>query len=828
MRSLFLPLLILPLVAGAQTLPYRRVEAVGPLLPDGYSNAMGITDTGWSLIQTRAANLSAPSRYSYQFYFRSPEGTLTRLPVEKGDTESDPYSDGVLSPDGEFAILRSFRNGPLVRVDRNGLAVRRYGDHTTDSVPVAIVGRNLFSINYGFESGGFSVVKMDVDTGLEKEYPAPLSLSGASFYGFSSDGKRAIYADFTTQSYVSMTLESRVLRSHNYGPDFQRSTLDSDGRYVWTVVPAAGDGNARLVRHDLISGLENDYALPTSADDVYAWRATNRFLFFGTSKSLTPEDTNESRDFYVFDRSNGSVKLLSTRQGSTAATGEANALAVSPKGNLTIFSTSAAGASDLQSNGFNQLLARSTARRDTLPALTAVSPAGAETYGFVASRNGGAVLTSRFAADQWSLRIVKEGQATQVIPTEGQAIPIDVTDDGTRALFKSAGGKLMFWDGGTMRTLDTSDSTAKIDPKTGIVVVLSQSGNARQLLRIDPVNGTSIRLDGATPMTTADYDVDAGRAAWKTADSLRIVDLATGISTVILQTPNRFKGPRLTSDGIYVGVAQTLANGQPDQTRVYRILDGALRRNLSYGELLPDGQWLVDAEEDELIQASNGARVRDSVELNEALGTPVGPVRFTQWFSNGANGRSDIWSYRAVASTLPVTEDLIAEYGSQGWVSIVTSYRKAGLENASTWNEYRVDGAGAWTRVNPDRKPGFYLSEGPHLVEVRAVDALGRVENPPQQITVTPDFTPPIYEQIGIKVEGSGRVDFTIYTDALWVELHIVFPDGKDKIYYNSTGRLPTHHYVNDLVAGQTYRAYYVLKDRAQNSVTTPKKTFVR
>ncbi|RYG43201.1 hypothetical protein EON79_17450, partial [bacterium] len=103
MRTVLLSCSLLPAIVGAQALPYRRVEALGPAVPDGSAYPYGVTDDGWALITTEASNLNAPARFPGQFYFRSPEGTLIRIPLERAGEEAKGPWAGILSPDGAFA-----------------------------------------------------------------------------------------------------------------------------------------------------------------------------------------------------------------------------------------------------------------------------------------------------------------------------------------------------------------------------------------------------------------------------------------------------------------------------------------------------------------------------------------------------------------------------------------------------------------------------------------------------------------------------------------------------------------------------------------------------
>ncbi|RYG49287.1 hypothetical protein EON79_01790 [bacterium] len=589
------------------------------------------------------------------------------------------------------------------------------------------------------------------------------------------------------------------------------------------------------MRRDMYTGTETTYPLPTVNLPIDLRAASNRFAFFETEAALSPDDTNGTSDFYAFDRSENVYRLISSRQGLRQAAGGVTDFATSPKGNQTIFGSAAPGVSDLVSNGFGQLYARSTIRFDTHPALVAVGPGGREAREAVASRNGTAVFTNRFVSGQWSLRILVDGQPPRVLPTSSEMRPLDVTDDGSRALFMGeTTGELVLWENGIFRPLQAGGfygNFGKIDPKTGIpVVVLDRSGPTglqQELIRFDPLTGIGTRIDTQAPIVYYGFDVDAGRVAWKTLDSIRVLDLTTGASLQIPQIRDRFYGPRLTSDGVYVGVAQTLANGDPEATRVYRVSDGSLRRNLSFGELLPDGKWLSDSERGELIQASNGARISDTIPLDETLGgTPVGPLRFTFRKVRREEGPypGDLWRYRAVALPLPATTSHGAYPTADGHASLEATFRKAGLENASTWNEYRIDGAGGWRRIKTGTNASVQLTPGRHRIEIRAADALGRVEAVPKESYVVADFDPPTFGAIEI-VPEFGYLE--IETDAFD---GIAKVQRSDRPYENTYSTVRQGEilraFIGSIEPGVTYRIRFSLRDQAGNEVLTPELTY--
>ncbi|RYG36914.1 hypothetical protein EON81_08275 [bacterium] len=352
MRPLLLSLFALPTLAAAQEPTYRRVDAVGPNLPDGYSRGLAIADNGWALVQSQAHNLALPSTLGGQILFRSPEGTTTRVPLERAINDPSDYSYGVLSPDGEIAVLGD-NNAPLMRVDRDGLTMRLFTRDTSNRIPLRIIGRFVYSTG-GFFSSSLnpfeqkaSLYKTDLDTGAETVYPPVLEMSVADLLGVSSDGTKAAYR--TRTGFYSRDLRNGLVRKFDLPSPEGASVVDSDARYLWAEIPVGTGKDRKLLRRDLYSDQETTYDLPPDVGPLFMASASNRFAFFYTAASLSTNDDNATEDIYAFDRTTGSCLLVSTRQDSPRATGAVDDFVSSPKGTQTLFSTPAPGVSDLPS-----------------------------------------------------------------------------------------------------------------------------------------------------------------------------------------------------------------------------------------------------------------------------------------------------------------------------------------------------------------------------------------------------------------------------------------------------------------------------------------------
>ncbi|RYG37610.1 hypothetical protein EON81_06205 [bacterium] len=724
MRLSFLLLVALPGIVTAQTLSYRRLEELGPAIPDGVSTVQTLTNSGWALIRSEAHNLAGPARVGPQFYFRSPEGTLVRLPIERAGLDPRLLLIGKMAEDASFALLGG-PAAPLVRIDREGLAIRVYREDLRGHPPKAIYGNTAYLDGYPTTFSRYDLVS-EVETiyppVVESGYRTPLRVT--------LDGKAVYEKDGT---YIVRNLANGLLRTWA-APPSEKRILDSSGRYVWQ-----GD-SGRLVRYTLATDDEVGYgvALPANAQPL---QATDRFVFFSTVTALTPVDDNATTDVYVFDRQSGTLTLATDRQGSMRAAGEVDSLAISPNGTRLSFGTPSPGVSDLASNGLSQLYLRSTARRDTKAALTAQRPGGGEATGGVLSRGGRAALWVRFAAGIWSLRLLTEGGATRTVALPGSARPLDVTDDGRTAMWTTAGGSRLYsLHDGTVRELPLTGGfvfTGHLDLKTRTPLATINRDESADLVRFDPGTGAATVL---AIFEDEEFDVEAGRVAWSQGNGVRIVDLTTGDSMTLSPEAGFATGtPGLTADGFSIGIPN-LRNGQGVKTRMHRLSDGAFRKTLPFGRILPDPNWLRDDTTGELVYAPTGARLPYRLDDNVAVqGNPVGPesLTFRSTRRVGTASLGDLWRYRTVAPSLPLTESFSAVPRPGGKLDLRATVRSAGLENADTWVEVRIDGTGTWRRLKRDAITTLSLASGPHSLEARGADALGRYEERPRMITVS-------------------------------------------------------------------------------------------
>lgn len=828
MRAAFLLSALLAVSAGAQTLPYERVEPLGPPVPDGVSVPLSITDDGWSLIRSEAPNLTSPERYPYQFFFRSPAGELTRIPLDQNGVATTYPNSGVLSSDGRFAFILSGNRG-LLRIDRDTFDILRY-EFWGPRVPVlATDAKVVLGDSFGFST-------MYLDTGIVRNHPVPDSTTFVPL-GVTPDGGYAVYRTSLGDLYAIQDLATdETVRRWKPGK-FTDLILGAEGRYAWVAYSVGDAGGKRLVRHDLLRGTEETFSYVGGKSPTFV-KASARYLFLSTKESLVADDKNSTEDFYVFDRSTEKLSLLSTQVSGRSATGRVKNLYSSPDGSRTMFLSASPSASDLPKCRFDQLYARSASAVNTALALHAKRPSGGDGAGAVLSLEGKATLWLRSSAEEdgWTLRSVVDGKPTRVFPVSKTAQPLDVSDDGGLALWCDSGNRdLRFYRRGVVVPLSIGEGVgfilrARIDSKTGTPLALVQywvnNASVIKLLRFDPRHGTAQQIDQASPIRTDDFSVAVGRAAWATGTGARVFDLASG---TILDLP--YDGgfnpltPRLTADGARAAAFDAGLGA----TRVYRLPDGKPLNSLPVGDLLPDGQWMREYGSSNLIYLKTGARFRPWIEAFYAVpGELVGPEMVTvRSTASNVPFTGDVWRYRLLAASYPYTEYFYATPAPGGIAELRGGFFKAGLENAPTWLEYRVDSAGEWRRmkVAVGAVTPVKLKDGTHVLEARAVDSKGRVESSTTRSTVTTDAAPPTVGKPTITRLENGHYELTAPTDAASGRISITKPDGVTDTYGASIVDGVVRYTFTSTESG-TYRFRFLVQDALGNQATSTKGTF--
>lgn len=827
-RSAFLLLALASAMAGAQTLPYRRVKALGPPVPDGASMALAVSDSGWSVIQTKAGNLSNPARFPTQYYFRSPAGELTPIPVKLDQLFGLYPMYAVISEDGKFAVLGGSIY-PMI-ADRLTGQVRRVPNVPGEKTcPIALADNRVFLCG-GFSDG---IAVVDLATGAMEERSGPpetvIRWGANPPRVVSRDGKTALYSVRSAEVIVQ---DIATGATEKWDSPSGGTLIGEEGRYAWYFKPTVDGQGWNPVRHDLSrdKDLSSDFIV---LKDVRTVRATAQYLFLTTDKPLVAEDTNTTEDYYVFDIVRKTLILLSAQPGTRKAMGEVWDLNTSLDGTRTLFNSFSPEVADVPGIGAS-FFYRSLSAKSATVAVRAKSPGGEPAGDWALSPNGGAVVWLRSSADELSLRIVVEGEPTLAIPLEKVVRTLAVSDNGTRVLTSEQGtDKLYLYRRGNPTELDARGGTAQaghIDPKTGIPVAkmrrFVEGVVSFELLKFDPQTGASGRLDEGAPIfgESPDFSVAAGRAAWLTEGGVRVLDLKSGRRFDFPHTAGvNHLPPQLTSDGMEVSVADLDNLNRPLSTRRYGLTsDGVALSPTYFGEISPDGKWAYDTTTAELVYLESGARFPADIRANlDVAGEPVGPSMLAH------DDNNVLWRYQVVAKTLPVLKHFGAAAIAGGRVRVGGAYYPAGLGEAKTWIEYRVDG-GEWKRAKTDQDvyTTFKLPDGRHEIEGRVTDALGRTNPVTYRQTVVTDSVPPTVGNPKVEHVSGGVFTLSVATDGVFGDLVIKQPDGT--ISTTSSIRLFEGEIKTSVSysAKGTYTFYFKVRDEVGNTAATIKKTF--
>lgn len=834
-RPTFALMLLLPCLTMGQDFLYWRVAPQAVRVPDGRLQAFGLSDRGWALFRGDAANLAAPERPYHRWLFASPEGTPIRLPLEKSGETMGTFTGGALNDEGTEAVVGG--DGVFAVVDRPKLGVKVFRSSVDGTTPLALIGRKIY-----LAANGFGVVVLDRDTREETIIPAPF-MSHWTPLRVTPNGRFAVYHDGAALWVQKLTDGSYV----SYPWSGTTPGLSRSGRYAWTLVKGAAEW--KLARLSLATGETESFPLPITTEDPGTLAAaTDRYAFLDTTANLSGNDPVNGRDVYVYDSGPGMLKLLSDQQKNPMPAGDIQGFFASPTGARTLFWSGERGVTDLPSNGFPQVYARSVDLRDTHAAVVAQTDGGAETGEGVLSRSGKTVLTSRMVAGIWSLWTQTDGGTPSRLSTwnvtRAKVKVRDITDDGRYAVWTAIYDgveRLVKAEGSDHWAIGLRGRTvryARIEPVTGAVVaVLSTLDGRARLVTIAPRTFAQREIEGAnTPMLDpsepVSFDAAGGRVAYRSQNGIRVVDLQAGTSwSVPLKRDRIYRVPRLTDDGLHVAVGVATNDARGLETRVYRTRDGAFEGTLPFGDLLPDGQWLHDPYRDVLVDAATGGSV--PLGLTNSLapeGTPVGP-RLLAFQDMGPRldvpldvHLGNLWEYRAITIPNPETTSFVVRPQPGGAVSISADVRQAGLENAVTWNEVRIDAVGKWLRLAPGTAT-LPLSEGKHTFEIRARDRLGRTGRVRTQVLTT-DATPPSLGEMGASVSGTTAV-LSLGTDADAGSVRVTSDNGFDVTLPAVRDGVALKATLGDIESGRTYRFRFTERDRIGNEAASPEETFV-
>ncbi|RYG36487.1 hypothetical protein EON81_09605 [bacterium] len=798
---------------------YRRVGADGPAVPDGGSYCLDVTASGWALIRTEASNLLSPATFGPQFFLRSPLGTLEHVPLP---TWNSFVHIGAVSEDGATVVLSGIGGTYLGRRNASGFEFITTSSLLGSYSRVALSpGGAVFPLYNGLTMGyDFATDQMALlpRVGFKSLYPEQA-------VGIGTNGRWSVWN--ARGGYVWVDIPTGSAREWKTGASSDypgNGTIEPAGQAVWAFLPGTSAAAARFARHDFFREETESFPVPGIASATPVGTAGRR-LYFLTATAVDSDDTNNTGDLYAFDRVSREIELISRRKGSRLATGGVNTARISPKGDRAYFSSTEPGVTEeVTVHTEGSLYVRALPTGQTQSVLAAAGPSGNRNSSSLLSSNGRTVLLADPVYErnlENPLRVDVDGRVTQIAVERGPVQLRDISDDGHVALWTGSEGKVRLWiQGREVITLASAPFTAAFwdaKSKRAVLMLLDPANGSSRLCAYRPIDG-AIEPLAAVNLAIQEFDVAGGRVAYRANGAITLRHLTTGeTATIPLESNRAHLGPRLTADGVYVSVA-TYATLSPYGDKLYgryfRARDGEFRRKTPFGLALRDSNWIVDPDNYNLIYAPTGA-VLDSY-LSGSLsiqGPVVGPPQLYGDFL-----------YRAKVSNVPIVQYLTAVPRSGGRLSLHADIVKAGLENADTWAQYRIDG-GPWSRLETLRRIEFTLPDGPHRLEIQGRDALGRTGDSLTRRFTTDSVAP---------IVGTPRAVAT--PEGVWITVPAT--GGSSSIL--RIGGPPINRYTNDagpnskgfgvllteLKSGSTYRFSFLVRDAVSNETASPEITF--
>ncbi|MFC4066547.1 S8 family serine peptidase [Actinoplanes subglobosus] len=376
-----------------------------------------------------------------------------------------------------------------------------------------------------------------------------------------------------------------VVRSSGGGQlssDAGSPSLSADGRYVAFVT--AGDVNpADVYVTDLVTATTTLVSRTTAgtAGDGASWEpdisADGRWIAFTSEARLTGEDTNDSSDVYLADRTTGTVRLISRPAGGPAA-GGSHSPSVSSGGTAVAYVASEPelwggtgyGITEqvIVANGPNTLVSVTTsgAAADVVSDSPVISDDG-RYVGFTSlagglTANGQSSYTSHAYRRDLVARTTVMVSAWANGDADAWGEMLDLSADGRYALFTS------------MDDLTGSGSfftqAYRRDLTTGATVVASRDPGATATS--DQIISGTLSRDGSRAIVGVHrsdaFDPAGDRSSLlsvtlPTGVSVRVADWYPAVSDDFLTTRYAWDGAALSLDGTYATVATTDATAIP-------------------------------------------------------------------------------------------------------------------------------------------------------------------------------------------------------------------------------------------------------------------------
>ncbi|RYG48000.1 hypothetical protein EON79_05755 [bacterium] len=829
-------------VASAQDDGFHRIPLIGDRLPQAESSV--VTDPGmriaaFSSSRSDLVTNGPPTRRLFVHRFKSSEPlAAVTFPVTPTDA---PQSNLRVSSDASGIYV--MKDG-IHRFDIASKTWRYVGPiaYATDLYPT----QNLFILNQNerrsilaatnghvfYTTGYGDLYDLDESTGISRAIEPFTTMRGIA-KAVSPDGTRAIFytpssiGDAAAEGWrlVSLPSGNQIRFVPARGQSFERPYPDEvvfsdDARSLWIT---EFTGSREVEKRDFVDMVNGATRVPLPNDlysisGAYGTRAVGSLSYQGETVLL--------------DGPTGSV---------VATTGAAGQVA--PDGGTLLYPGGTSGGLSGQ-YGWTDL-----ASSRSLVLSRSVRPITASSYTTLTlSANGRVVYASRSGVPNKAFKIDLNYDKVSTLEVPGTVRE------------SSPGGAFLY----IMRFVVDTNVPMIFDPSTGIArefvgageffydlrliddqtAVLAVRSNTDRVLRIQKMNLTTLERTTVASFqngSLGSFDAVSTAAAFAGTDAahpkstLFYVDLATGDVRYGAPLPvGSLRRVRLTGNATTAQVQLSQVSGT--YSGLYRTSDMTYRRLSPPGLMMRDGNWFYDIESgaDSLTSATylpTGQMIPLVRHLDEPVAVGPKTVRTVRL---GSTDTYDAYVIRPMVPARPVlTVKVLPHRG--GGIAYDAGIIPAGLENAETWVETRLDG-GNWQRQTL-RKGTVPAPDGAHRLELRAVDALGRISDLYQGRVVADSVRPglgrPTFKRLSVtnyygstdemwevsgRLVGEGRVFLRVINtnfDNATETLTRLFP-GPDGLY---RGRAPG---VND--RRNTTHARIEVIDEAGNFAATPWK----
>ncbi|MBL8814301.1 MAG: PD40 domain-containing protein, partial [Planctomycetaceae bacterium] len=350
----------------------------------GPGGIQGNSESGLFSGSFQYPSLSADGRY---VAFSSSAGNLAasdpNFTIDVFRYDRVTHTTQLVSSNAAGVVGNSDSYAPAISADGSKVVFRSRATNFVGGVP-----NNVFQIYVkDMTSGSISLVSTDsVGTIGNSDSDDPTLSANGQFAFFRSVASNLVTGDtngvsdffrkdLTTGAIVRVNVGSDGTTQAASGTSIDHIVASDDGRYAAFSMYSSNFGNGIFVKDLQTQQLRQ---ITTGDSSLQSWGAAisgdGRYVSFGTSRSLLPEDTNNGTDYYRYDLSNNSLALLtvdsSGNQGKYT-TGQTNLMgdtAISSDGQVVMFTSSQAFLDNPDTNNVADVFVRSFVTETTVAA----------------------------------------------------------------------------------------------------------------------------------------------------------------------------------------------------------------------------------------------------------------------------------------------------------------------------------------------------------------------------------------------------------------------------------------------------------------------------